>query len=534
MLRLTTLFISVCFIASCGGPIERPKRTDRSTLNRVNGDEVRTLDPHQVSVDTEIRVVSDVFQGLTDLDKNAQPIPGHAARWDVSNDGLTWTFYLRSDLKWSDGVPITADDFVYSFRRLVAPETASTYASLLAPIAEADAIITGAQPKETLGVKALDERTLQISLTAPLPVLPEMMAFAAMVPVPRHAIEEHGDAWSRPENIVSNGAFIVTRWQRQAEMVLTKNEQFIDADTVSLQTLKYIPINDDMMAVRRFRTGEVDIVPTFPNPMGPILKEQLGSQVRIAVFQASYYYVFNTLEPPFDNRSVRVALSMAVQRGPIVKSILRTGYAPAFAMVPPNTGFYGASYEPAWAAWPMEKRLEEARALLKGAGITPDTPLDVELRINTSDAHARIGLAIAQMWKPLGVNVTLFNTEAAVHFSEMRKGNFKVSRSGWVADYNAADNFLFIFQSDNEGLNYANYNSPIFDDWLRKAQREADIDKRMTYMRQAEAQLIEDSPLLPIYYYISKNLVASDIEGWADNLANRHRSRWFKFKQEAP
>lgn len=533
MLRFFLFILCVCIAVNCGGPIERPARTDRTSLVRVNGDEVRSLDPHRVSVDTEIRVVADLFQGLTDLNAQARPIPGQAERWDVSADGLTWTFYLREGLVWSDGVPITAADFVYSFRRLVAPETASSYASLLSPVVAADDVLIGVQPPSALGVTALSPRTLEIKLNAPQPVLPEMMAFAAMVAVPQHVIDVHKETWSRPENIVSNGAFTLESWQRQAQMTLKKNPRFIDADTVALETLQYIPISDDMMAVRRFRAGEVDIAPSFPDPMGPILKEQLGGQVRVAVYQGTYYYMFNTEEPPFDNQAVRVALNMAVDRGPIVNSIMRSGYRPAYAMVPPNTGFYGESYEPEWASWPMEQRLAEARRLLASAGITPETPLDVELRINTSDTHQRLALAVAQMWRPLGINITLFNTEAAVHFSEMRQGKFKISRAGWIADYNAADNFLFIFRSDNEGLNYANYNNPEFDALFRRGQREVNISKRMDYMRRAEALMIADSPLIPVYYYVSKNLVAEDIEGWSDNLPNRHRSRWFRFQEAA-
>ncbi|MEO0410998.1 MAG: peptide ABC transporter substrate-binding protein [Pseudomonadota bacterium] len=520
-------------LSGCGGPIERPERTDFSSLVRVNGDEVRTLDPHRVSVTYEVGVVSDLFLGLTDLDPKARPVPGLARNWSVSDDGLTWTFLLRDGLQWSDGAAITAEDFVYSYRRLAAPETASGYSSLLSVITNADAILAGKAPVETLGVAAPNASTLVFTLTAPLPVFPEMTAFAAMVPVPRHVIEKHGEKWSRPENIVSNGAYTIQSWQRQAHMVLKKNPRFIDADTVAIETLTYIPISDNMMAVRRFRAGEVDIIPEFPDPMGPILKEQLGEQVHVYTYQGTYYYVFNNERPPFDNRSIRKALSMAIDRKPIVDSIMRSGYRPAYSMVPPATGFYGEAYKPVWASWPMEKRLAEARTLLANAGITVETPINVEMRINTSDTHQRLGLAIAQMWKPLGVNVTLFNTEAAVHFSDMRKGNYTLARAGWIADYNAADNFLFVFQSKNIGLNYPNYNSPAFDALFGKGQRESDIGTRMGYFRQAEAVLIEDSPILPLYYYVSKNLVADDIEGWENNLPNRHRSRWLRFKRPA-
>lgn len=530
MLRCFLPLLCLGLFTSCGGPIERPERTDRTTLVRVNGDEIRALDPHRISVTTDLRVICDIFQGLTDIDPQAKPIPGQAESWSVSEDGLTWTFKVREGLKWSDGVAITAEDFVYSFRRLADPQTASVYASLLAPIVGASAILTGDAPPDTLGVKTLTPLTLEIKLAAPQPAFPEMMAFSSMVPVPRHAIERYGEQWSRPENIVTNGAFKVETWQRQAKMVLRKNPNFVDAQSVALDTLIYIPISDQMTAVRRFRAGEVDIIPEFPDPMGPILKKQLGDQVHIAVYQASYYYVFNTQVPPFDNKAVRQALSMAVDRQPLVNSIMRSGYKAAYAIVPPNTGFYGDSYEPDWAAWPRSQRLEKASALLASAGISPSSPLEVELRINTSETHQRLGLAIAQMWKPLGVNVSLFNTEAAVHFAEMRKGNFTVSRAGWVADYNAPENFLFILESGNTGLNYSNYTNPEYDALFKQGQREANIDKRMAYMRQAETLMIDDSPILPIYYYVSKTLVASDIEGWADNLPNRHRSRWLKFK----
>lgn len=523
------LFVFFLSFAGCGGPIERPQRTDTTSLIRVNGDEIRSLDPHRISVTTELRVICDLFQGLTDIDPEAIPIPGQAERWSVSSDGLLWTFHLRQGLTWSDGVPLTAQDFVYSFRRLAAPQTASVYASLISPIVGADAILAGDLPPERLGVRAVNDLTLEITLNAPQPVFPEMMAFSAMVPVPRHVIEQYGEKWSRPENIVNNGAFKVESWQRQAKMELVKNPRFHAADTVALERLSYIPISDNMMAVRRFRAGEVDIIPEFPDPMGPILKQQLGGQVRIALFQASYYYVFNTTVAPFDDKRVRQALSMAVDRKPLVDSVMRSGYREAFSIVPPNTGFYGPALRPDWADWSHDERLAKAAALLKSAGITPQTPLDVELRINTSDTHERIGLAIAQMWKPLGVNVTLFNSEAAVHFSQMRAGNFSVSRAGWVADYNASDNFLFLFKSTNKGLNYPRYNSPQFDTAFTNGVQEADIDTRIAYLREAEAIMIDDSPILPIYYYVSKTLVASDVTGWADNAPNRHRSRWLGF-----
>jgi len=529
------ILLVLCLLnAGCSAPIERPERTDKTTIVRVNGDEIRSLDPHKISVATDIQIASDQFQGLTDLDPASNVIPGQAQAWRVSDDGLTWTFTLREGLMWSDGVPITAADFVYSFQRIIAPETASPYSNLLMPVAGAVDILNGDKAPDTLGVRALDPRTLEIKLTAPQPVFPSMAAFAALVPVPRHVVEAHGEQWSRPENIVSNGAFTIQSWQRQAKIVLKKNPRFIEADTVGLETLVYVPISDEMTAVRRFRAGEVDIVSGFPDPMGPILKKQLGDQVRVTVNQGTYYYVFHTQKAPFDNPDIRNALSMAVQRQPIVDSILRSGYRAAYAMVPPNTGFYGPANKPEWADWPMDKRLSTARALLEGAGITPQTPLDIELRINTSESHQRIALAIAQMWQPLGINLTLFNTEAAVHFADLRKGDFTLARSGWIADYNAADNFLFLFLSGNEGLNYARYNSPTYDRLLQQGQAEADIGTRVAFMRQAETQLLKDSPIIPLFYYVSKKLVASDIEGWADNLPDRHRSRWLKIKNKAP
>ncbi|MEM9879013.1 MAG: peptide ABC transporter substrate-binding protein [Pseudomonadota bacterium] len=515
---------------ACSGPIERPERTDKTRLVRVNFDEIRALDPHKISVVSDSNVAADQFQGLTDLGPDAKPIPGQAKAWRVSDDGLRWTFELRDGLMWSDGTPITADDFVYSFRRIINPATASPYANLLMLIEGAPEILNGAAAPDTLGVFAEGPRTVVIQLTAPQPVFPEVVAIAALVPVPKHVIDIHGDAWSRPENIVSNGAFTMQSWQRQAQMVLKKNPRFIDADTVALETLIYLPISDEMTAVRRFRAGEVDIVPTFPDQMGPVLKEQLGTQVRVTVNQATYYYVFHTQKPPFDNPAVRRALSMAVDRQPLVDSILRSGYRKALAMVPPDTGFYGAPSQPDWAAWTIEERRTEAATLLARAGITPQTPLDIEIRINTSDTHQRIALAIAQMWQPLGINVSLFNTEAAVHFADLRKGNFKLARAGWVADYNAVDNFLFIFLSDNEGLNYARYNSPRYDALVTQGQAASDTTQRMDFMRQAEAQLLADSPIIPLFYYVSKKLVASDIDGWSDNLRDRHRSRWFRFK----
>lgn len=517
------------FFSGCGGPIDRPAREDKTHIVRVNDDEVRTLDPHKVSIVTDGRVVGDLFQGLIDLDVSGRPIPGQAQSWSVSDDGLTWVFILRPDLVWSDATPLSAEDFVYSFRRLVLPATAAPYANLVNGWVGARAILKGEASPETLGVTALDSQTLEIQLIRPEPALLNMLAYAALVPVPRHVIAKHGDAWSRPGTLIGNGAYTLSSWRRQASMEMVKNRRFHAADSVALDRVTYVPISDEMAAVRQFRAGEVDIVPDFPGTMAAVLEQQLGDQVHIGPYLTTFYWVFNTTKPPFDNPAVRRALSMSVDREAIIRSIMRTGNAPAYAMVPPDTGSYGPAYLPDWASWPLEARRAEAKRLLEAVGITPASRLEVVHRYNTSDTYQRIALAIGQMWAELGVDLVLFNSETAVHYAALRSGDYVLGRAGWAADYAAPENFLFVFASASKGLNYPRYRNPRYDELLDAAVSESDVPTRMALMREAEAILIEDSPILPIFYYVSKYLVADDVTGWSPNVLSAHRSRWLGF-----
>jgi oligopeptide transport system substrate-binding protein len=532
------VFIAASFclsasLAACqppGLPQDSGRRADR-TLYRVNDDEIRSLDPHQVSVVTDLRLAEDLFEGLTDFAPDGAVVPGLAKSWTVTPDGRRWSFSLRPGLVFSDGTPITAADVVYSLRRLVTPETAAPYASMFYAISGARDAASGTAPPESIAVQAPDPLTVTIALDRPWPSLPEALANAAGVVVPRHVIERHGSSWIKPDRIVSSGPFTLRRWVLQSEIVLDKNPRYYAADAVALDHVVYYPIADDHSAVRRFRAGDVDVLETFPENLLSVLERDMGQALRLAPYRASYYWVFNMRKPPFDDARVRMALSMAIDREVITRDVIRMPFQPAWSVIPAELGNFGPALKPDWADWPRPRRIAEARRLLAAAGISPQQPITVEVRFNSDEGHKRIAVAISQMWAELGVRTSLFNSEAAVHFRALKTGEFTIGRASWIADFNSAENFLFKYDSRTGELNYSGYNNPAFDALLDRALDEPDDARRNQLFRQGGEMLLQDMPAMPIYFLLSRSLVSPDVVGWEDNPAGLHGSRYLQVKR---
>lgn len=533
-MRIKLTYLAVCcltFAVICTlSPFTVSPALAEATLRVATMGEPASLDPHKVSGTWENYIVGEMFVGLTTENAKAEPIPGVAQSWTISDDGKTYTFKLRKS-NWSDGTPFTANDFVYSMQRILLPETAAEYASLLYIIKGAEAVNTGKATVDSLAVKAIDDLTLEIQLTGPAPYFLELLTHYTAFPVPKHIIEKYGKQWTKPEHIVVNGPFKLVEWLPNTHVKLTKNNAYWDSSSVALDNITFYTQEDRAAVLKRFRAGEIDVAMDFASDQIDWLRKNLPRETRIAPYMGVYYYPVNTKKKPFTDVRVRQALSMAINRKAIVEKVLKTGELPAFSFVPPGIANYDKGAEVEWKNVPYPERIKRARALLKEAGFGPDNPLTFTLRYNTSENHKRIAVAVASMWKAIGVKAELFNAEVKVHYAELKQGNFEVARAGWIADYNDAQNFLYLLESRTGSNNYGQYSNPAFDKLMLQAEVTADLKKRSELMRQAEALIMRDMPVIPIYHYVSKNLVSQKVQGFVDNPKDVHRWRYISLKQ---
>lgn len=500
--------------------------------HRGNTGDPETLDQHKTSTIYEANILRDLYEGLVAYNAAGEIIPGVAESWDMSEDGTVYTFHLRDDARWSNGEPVTAEDFVFSLRRIMTPETGAKYATILYPIKNAEKINTGKLEPSELGVTAVDDRTLEIALEAPTPYFIDLLGHQTGLPVYPPAVKEHGTDFVKPGNMVSNGPFMLEDAVPNAQVTLVKNPNYHDAANVAVDKVIFYPTEDRAAALRRFTAGELDSNNDAPVDQVKWMRENLGDEFRVAPYLGTYYYTIKTDKTPFDDPRVRRALSMAIDREFIAEEIWGGTMLPGYSLVPPGIPGYG---EPSYVDYKDDSildREDEAAALLKEAGYGPDNPLKVEIRYNTSENHKKTALAIADMWKPLGVEVSLVNTDVATHYAMLRdKDDYDVARAGWIGDYADPQNFLFLLESNNPGFNYASYSNAEFDALMRKAAAETDPDKRSEYLHEAEAIFNQDEPYIAMLYYGSLSLVSDRLKGWKDNILNIHPSRWMSIEE---
>ncbi|MBF2735024.1 MAG: peptide ABC transporter substrate-binding protein [Ectothiorhodospiraceae bacterium AqS1] len=499
-----------------------------ATLNIHNGADPTSLDPHKLGGDWENRIAGDIFEGLVTEDRGAEPIPGQAESWTISDDGLVYTFKLRDGIQWTDGKPVTANDFVFAFQRLMDPAEAAKYAYLQYPIKNAEAINSGEiTDLDQLGAKAIDDRTLEITLEQPTPYFIGALTHYTGFPIPEHVVEAKGNDWVKIENIVTNGPYQPVDWVPGSHVTTKKNPRYYDADNVKIENVKFFVLEDQSAALKRYRSGEFHILTEFPTDQYEWMQENLPGQAQVAPFAGLYYYSINNTKAPFDNADVRQALSMSINREVIGPQILGTGELPAYSWVPPGMANYGSPEEVTWKDLPYKEKVAQAKELLAKAGFSSDNPLKLQLRYNTNENHKRIAVAVAAMWKPLGVEVELYNTETKVHYDELQEGILDVARAGWLADYNDADNFLNLLKS-GVPYNYGRYSNPEFDRLLNEANATTDTKAREALLKQAERVAMDDSASIPIYYYLSRNVVSPKVKGFENNAFDIHRTRWLE------
>lgn len=498
----------------------------RTVLRRGNGAEPETLDPHRAQSVTSSNILRDLYEGLVGEAPDGRLVPGAAERWEISNDNKTYIFHLRKNARWSNGEPVTAEDFAYGLRRCVDPATGSPYAEILAPIANAKAIISGEKPPSSLGVKALDAHTLQISLKAPTPYFLGLLTHSSAYPAHRVSIEKHGDAFTQPAKHVSNGAYVLSEWVVASHITVEKNPRYWDAGNTGVDVVRYLPIDNADSEFKRYLAGELEMTGTIPISRLDWAQENLQQDYRTHPSLAVYYYGLNTTRPPFkDAPELRRALSLAVDRRIITEKVTRGGELPAYSWVPPGVSNY-TPQKADYAQWPREKQIAKARKLYAQAGYSADNPLRVTLRYNTSEGHKKIATAIASMWKTnLGAEVTLINEEWKVFLANVRTRKItQVYRAGWVGDYNDANTFLELMHS-RFGLNGTGYNNPDYDALVDAAALQLDPNRRQELMQQAEAIFLTDQPAIPLYHYVGKRLVKPYVKGFVGNVMSHYHSK---------
>jgi len=504
-----------------------------ATYMRGNDGNPETLDQHKTSTVAEANILRDLYEGLVTQDNTGAVIPGVATEWDISEDGTVYTFTLRDDAKWSNGDAVTAEDFVYSLRRIMTPETGAKYANILFPIENAEAVNTGDKKPGEMGVRAVDDTTLEITLAQPTPFFMELLTHQTGLPVHRATVEEHGADFVQPDNMVSNGAYTLSVNALNDRITLTKNANFHDAANVAIEEVSYLPFEDRATCVRGWEAGEVHSCSDLPAEDIARLREEHGDATRVAPYLGTYYYALNHEDETLSDPGVRRALSMLVDREFLAEEIFQGTMVPAVSFVPPGIGNYaGGSPEVDYFGMSMLDREDEAAELLAAAGITPDTPVTLELAYNTSENHKNAATAIADMWSTFGVNIEYNVRDASAHYAHLRdKGDFDVARAGWIGDYSDPQNFLFMVESDNDGFNYARYDNPDYDRLMDEAAAETDLEKRAGLLREAEGMFMADLPFIPLAYYSSRSLVSPKLSGWEDNLLNTHPTRFLSLSE---
>ncbi|HEX4297082.1 MAG TPA: peptide ABC transporter substrate-binding protein [Devosia sp.] len=489
------------------------KLADDQTFNYRVLDNINAVDPDIVEDVDTASVVEDLFEGLYNEDAKGNPVAGAATSYDVNSDFTQYTFHLR-DAKWSNGDPVKASDFVYSWERAVDPKTASNYSYFLglAGVKNADDIVAGKQPITNLGVKAIDDKTLEVDLSKPVPYFVRMTAHATLFPVPQAVVEKFGADWTKPENIVGNGAYTLAENSPGERVSLKRNKNYWDDAHTVIETVNFLTINDENQGLTRYLAGEVDWTDT-PAGQFPTLKAQYPDQVYSDPFLCTYYFDFNVTpsgNPALQDVRVRQAISYAIDRDVIVNNVLQGGQTAAYYFTPPATaGFQPPDLD--YAKMSQADRDAKAKQLLADAGYGPDKPLSFTYIYNTSVAHQQIATVVAQMLKEkLGINMTIQDMEFATLLDKRHSRDFEVARDAWCGDYNEASTFEGLMASDSS-QNNSGYANKDVDQWLKDASTSK--DPNIQY-KQIEEQVAKDVPIIPIYFYSHPFLLKTNVKGW--------------------
>jgi len=493
-------------------------------LHLGNGTEPKDLDPQTVTGVPETKIIQSLFEGLVDKDpKSLEPRPGVAESWKVSKDGKVYTFKLRRNAKWSNGDPVTAADFIFSWKRLLDPKTASEYAYQGYYFRGGKNFNTGKTDGSQLGIKSTDPYTLEVTLENPTPYFLSLLYHHSLYPVHQQTVEKYQMRWTRPEHIVSNGAFLLKKWQMNKVIIVERNPTYWDAVNVKLDSVHFHAIEKAETEEKLFQVKKLHATATVPTEKIASWTQNASGVLKRHPYLGTYYYWINVNRPPLNKPQVRKALALAIDREKLVKFVVKGGQAPAESFTPPGTG----GFQPQ-AKLPRDlSRLNEAQALLAQAGFPKGKGFPtIEILYNTSEGHKKIAEAIQQMWSEhLGVKASLYNQEWKVFLDTQHSKNYMISRAGWIADYNDPHTFLELLTTGN-GNNHSGWSNLNYDGVLEQVQKEISSKKRLELFQKAEDILLEELPVIPLYIYTRLYLLSPQVQGWYDNVEDIHPLKW--------
>lgn len=507
---------------------------EQGILLRGNGAEPQTLDPQFATGIPEANILTALYEGLVAPDPaTLEPRPAAAASWETSADGLVWRFHLRPQARWSDGSAVTAEDFVFAYRRMLSPKLGAQNAQMLYVLANAERYHRAELTDfAQVGVRAVDAHTLELRLTEPVPYFLDLLQHFAWYPLYRpllerfDAVNSRNGRWNRPGVLVSNGPFVLENWNVAEFLSVRKNPLYHDADAVALNGVRFYPIANLNTEERAFRAGQLHVTNGLPLSKVRRYREAAAPELYNGPFFGSYYYVFNCEREPFNDPRVRRALSLAIDREAISHHVLGAGQKPATSIIPPETANHTATAG-------LEGDLEEARTLLAQAGYPGGQGFPpVSLLYNTSESHKLVAEAVQQMWQEaLGIRVALVNQDWKVYLNARSSGNYDIARGGWIGDYNDPTTFLNLFLS-NSGTNWTQWRNTDFDALLAQAATEQDLQQRAQTLARAEQLLLDSAPAIPLYYYVSTYLLSPMVQGWQPNALDQHPYRALRLQAQ--
>ncbi len=515
-------------IAACSGPAPDPADAAKPLiLRRGLGGQPGSLDPHRAEDAFSYDVLRDLYEGLTASSPSGEVVPAAAESWRTADGGKTYVFEIRGDARWSNGDPVTADHFVTAFRRALDPSTASGAADLLRTIVNAPAILDGSMPPDQLGVRALDERSLEITLSRPVPFFPDILTNSVASPIHPSSLAATEDL-AKPGSAITNGPYMLGELTPGANLKLVRNPHYMDTEIVAFDEIHYEFVPDENAEFTRFRAGELDVTNSVPEQRFEALARDPTSGLQHRAWLATFYFSFNTDRGPLSSSSaLREALSLAVDREAITRGVTRAGQVPAYSLVPEGVWNYEpASYK--WRTSSVKQRAARARDLYAAAGYSSRNPLKLRLLYNENVLVQRVCIAIASMWKEtLGVDVQLIEMEFKAYLSARADpAQWDVVRVGWTADYNDASTFLDTMTVGSP-QNFGRWSDTRYAALLNDAAAETDADRRKAKLHEAESVMLDQYPLLPVYFYVTRRLVQPRIEAPPINPMNRTYSRYF-------